>query len=173
MPASAEGKPVSPEQRQAAADDAVDKGDDFLPAVFVIPAYNHVHESVGQMGIEHFKLRVGSIAKLTLPGRDAGGPGKINHPPGKGRAGSAENQHAAGVPVLLHHGIEGGDQRAYVKAVNELKGFPESIQKLLLDALQQGKAIAVVRIKGGPVQLRQLADFLDGDFINRLFSQQE
>jgi hypothetical protein len=64
--------PASPEQRQAAADDAVDKGDDFLPAVFVIPAYNHVHESVGQMGIEHFKLRVGSIAKLWLKERENG-----------------------------------------------------------------------------------------------------
>ena len=74
--------------------------------------------------------------------------------------------------MLLHHGIECGDQRAHVKAVDQPQGLSEGIQKLLLDALHQRKAIAVMGVEGCPVQLRQLADLLDRDLVDRLFPKQ-
>ncbi len=107
-----------------------------------------------------------------LPRRNAGWSGKVDHPSEDGGASAAEDQHAAGVPVLLHHGIERGNQRAHVKAVDQPQGLPKGVQKLLLDALHQRKAIAVMSVEGCPVQFCKLTDLLDRDLVDGLFPKQ-
>lgn len=110
--------------------------------------------------------------KLMLPRRNAGRSGEVDHTSEDGGTCAAEDQNAAGVPVLLHHGIERGDQRTHIKAIDQPQGLPEGFQKLLLDALHQRKAIAVMGVEGRPVQLRQLADLLDRDLVDGLFPKQ-
>ena len=65
--------------RQAALNDAVDEANDLLAAVFFIALHNHVHQPVGQMGVEHFQLRLRYAMQVLFPVGDAFAPGKPGH----------------------------------------------------------------------------------------------
>ena len=64
--------------RQAALNDAVDEANDLLAAVFFVAIHNHVHQPVGQVGIEHFQLRLRDVTQVLFPVGDAFAPGKDN-----------------------------------------------------------------------------------------------
>ena len=64
--------------REAALDDAVDEANDLLAAVFFVAIHNHVHQPVGQVGIEHFQLRLRDVTQVLFPVGDAFAPGKDN-----------------------------------------------------------------------------------------------
>ena len=83
-----------------------------------------------------------------------------------------EDQHAAGFLVLPDHVVDRLDQRRNIKRFYQRERLRERFKQLILDRLQQRKAVAVMRIKRRAVQLRQLADLLDRDLVHALFLQQ-
>ena len=88
------------------------------------------------------------------------------------RAGILEDQHTAGFLVLPDHVVDRLDQRRNIKRFYQRERLRERFKQLILDRLQQRKAVAVMRIKRRAVQLRQLADLLDRDLVHALFLQQ-
>ena len=51
------------------------------------------------------------------------------------------------------------------------QSLPESVYQFVLDALQEGKAVAVMGIEGGAVEFSQVADLLHRDLVDRLLLQ--
>lgn len=68
-----------------------------------------------------------------------------------------EDQHTAGFLVLPDHVVDRLDQRRNIKRFYQRERLRERFKQLILDRLQQRKAVAVMRIKRRAVQLRQLA----------------
>ena len=83
-----------------------------------------------------------------------------------------EDQHTAGFLVLPDHVVDRLDQRRNIKRFYQRERLRKRFKQLILDRLQQRKAVAVMRIKRRAVQLRQLADLLDRDLVHALFLQQ-
>ena len=96
---------------------------------------------------------------------------QADHPAQHVRADVLKDQHAAGLPLPLDHRIDGLDQRGYVKGIHQLERLLKRFQQILLDTLQQRKAVAVVGVERGAVQLGPFADLLDGDLVDGLFPQ--
>ena len=165
------GSPFLLKLRQAALDDAVDKVNDLFAAVLFIALDHHVHQPVGQMGVEHFQLGLRGAAQVLFPVGDAFAAGHIDHAAKDIGTGVLKDQHAAGLLLPLDHRIDGLDQRGHVKGIHQLERLLKRFQQILLDALQQRKSVAVVGVKRRPVQLGPFADLLDGDFVDRLFLQ--
>ena len=96
---------------------------------------------------------------------------RLDHSAKHIRADVLKDQHAAGLLLLLDHRIDGLDQRGHVKGIHQLQRLLKRFQQILLDALQQCKAVAVVGIERRAVQLGPFADLLDGDLVDGLFLQ--
>ena len=157
--------------REAALYDAVDKVNDFLAVILFIAVHDHAHQSVGQVGVEHFQLRVRGALQMPPPVGDAFAAGKVDHPAQYVWRGVLKNQHPAGLLLLLDHGVEGLDQRGHVKGIHQLQRLPKSFQQILLNAFQQCEAVAVVGVEGRAVQPGSLSDLLDGDLVDGFFLQ--
>ena len=123
------------------------------------------------MGVEHFQLRLRYAMQVLFPVGDAFAPGKADHSAQHVRADILKDEHAAGLLLLLDHRIDSLDQRGHVKGIHQLQRLLKRFQQILLDALQQCKAVAVVGIECRPVQLSPFADLLDGDLVDGLFLQ--
>ena len=130
-----------------------------------------MHQPIGQMRVQHLQFLV-ARAQLLPPVGDALRPGVIDHPVDDRRAGILEDQHTAGLLVLPDHVVDRLDQRRNIKRFYQRERLRERFKQLILDRLQQRKAVAVMRIKRRAVQLRQLADLLDRDLVHALFLQQ-
>ena len=107
--------------RQAALNDAVDEASHFLAAVFFVALHNHVHQPVGQVGVEHFQLRLRYAMQVLFPVGDAFTLGKADHSAQHVRADVLKDQHAAGLLLPLDHRIDGLDQRGHIKGIHQLE----------------------------------------------------
>ena len=124
------------------------------------------------MDVQHGKVVLRGIVQRLSPVGHALVPRRVDHPLEDGGAHLPEDQHAAGRVMLLHDPVNGLDEGGDVERVRPLQRLPEFLHQLILDALQEGKAVPVMGVKGSPVQLRQRADLLDRDLVDGLFPQQ-
>ena len=124
------------------------------------------------MGIHHFQFCLTGSGQLFPPVGNAALLGQGNHPHENRGVCIPQNQNPAGCLILIDHIVDRFDQSRHVKRIDIAKGFLKCIDELVLDALHQGKTIAVMGIKGGTVQLRQRANLLHRDSVYRFFLQQ-
>ena len=69
--------------------------------------------------------------------------------------------------ILIDHIVDGFDQSRHIKRIDIAKGFLKCIDEFILNALHQGKAIAVMGIEGGTVKLRQGTNLLHRNSVYR------
>ena len=124
------------------------------------------------MGIHHCKLRLAGLGQLPAPVGKAVLLGQGNHAHKHRRAGIVQDQDPAGLLILLDHVVNGLDQGRYIKGVDIAQRFFKRHDQLIFNALLQSKAVAVMGIEGGAVELRQCADLLHRDPVDRLLLQQ-
>ena len=74
--------------------------------------------------------------------------------------------------ILIDHIVDGFDQRRHIKRIDIAKGFLKCVDEFILNALHQGKAIAVMGIEGGTVKLRQRTNLFHRNSVYRFFLQQ-
>ena len=98
--------------------------------------------------------------------------GKVDHALYDRRAYILKNQYPAGVLVLLNHRVDRLNERGHIEGIQQLQGVLERFQQFIFNLLQQREAVAVMGVKGRPVQLRQFADLLDGDLVDWFLLQQ-
>ena len=124
------------------------------------------------MGIHHLKLCFVGIGQLFPPVSNAFLLGQSNHPHEDRCACIPQNQNPAGGLILIDHIVNGFDQCRHIKQIDIAKGFLKGIDEFILNALHQGKAIAVMGIEGGTVKLRQRANLFHRNSVYRFFLQQ-
>ncbi len=62
--------------RQAALDDAIDEVNNLFAAVFIISLHNHVHQTVGQVGVS----RLSELVKTNLQSFTENGGAGLDNP---------------------------------------------------------------------------------------------
>ena len=112
-----------------------------------------MHQPVGKMRIHHLQLGFTGLRQFPVPISKAARFCQSDHFRNDSRTGIPQNECPAGFLILIDHGIEGFDQSRHIKGINISEGFLKLINELILNALQQCKAVTVMGIESSPVDL--------------------